>query len=61
MPVVTVEMLKGRTVEQKRNLAKEITNVLVNVLRIKPEVISVIIREMDKENWATAGQLYSDK
>jgi len=61
MPVVTIEMLKGRTTEQKRKLAKNVTSVLVNDLNIKPEVISVIIREMDKENWATAGTLYSDK
>ena len=30
-------------------------------LEIKPEVISIIIEELDWDNWATAGEIHSDK
>ena len=61
MPIVTVDMIKGRTVDQKRKLAKDITDLLVSNLNVKPEVVSVVYNEYEKENWASAGTLYCDK
>ncbi len=60
MPVITVQMLHGRTVEQKRALAKELTEAMVRVIGTKPEAINVVIQELPRENWATAGKLMSD-
>lgn len=61
MPVVVVKMIKGRTLQQKRELAKAITNSVVSILDVEPEWVSVVIEEVDRENWATAGELYIDK
>jgi len=61
MPVVSVKMIKGRSVEQKRKMAKAITDALVSTVDVKPEWVWVLIEELDKENWAFAGELYSDK
>ncbi|MFH1238779.1 MAG: 2-hydroxymuconate tautomerase [bacterium] len=61
MPVVNIAMLKGRSIEQKRKLVKRLTEVMAEILEIKPEVISIIIEEMDWDNWATAGEIHSDK
>ncbi len=60
MPVITVQMLQGRTVEQKRALAKELTDAMVRAIGTKPEAINVVIQELPRENWATAGKLMSD-
>ncbi len=60
MPVITVQMLQGRTVEQKRALAKELTDAMVRTIGTKPEAINVVIQELPRENWATAGKLMSD-
>lgn len=61
MPIVQMEIFKGRTVEQKREMAKEVTNAICRTLSCPPEAVSIIIREMDKENFAAAGQLFYDK
>jgi 4-oxalocrotonate tautomerase len=61
MPVINISMLKGRSLEQKRRLVKTFTEEMAKILEIKPEVISIIIEELDWDNWATAGELHSDK
>lgn len=61
MPIVTVKMAKGRPVEKKRKLAKAITDIVVKELNLKPEWVTVLIEEYDRRNWATGGQLHSDK
>lgn len=60
MPLVTVDMWEGRTVEQKKELVKGITSVMNTKLGIPPEAISIIIRDVPKHNWATGGKLASE-
>lgn len=61
MPVITVEMLQGRTVEQKRQLVKTITDAMVNIAKSPLDAVHVVIYEVPKENWGSAGVLHSDK
>jgi 4-oxalocrotonate tautomerase len=61
MPIVNVKIVKGRTVEQKRALAKALTDAVVTTLDLKPEWVTVIIEENERENWATGGELHIDK
>ena len=61
MPIVVVKMAKGRSIDQKRRLVKAITDVVVDTLDVKPEWVTVLIEELDRENWATGGQLHIDK
>lgn len=61
MPVVMVKMLEGRTVEQKRQLAREITEVVVRVAGTTEDQVNVIIDDYPRENWAKAGTLMADK
>lgn len=61
MPIVQIEMIEGRTVEQKRALAQRITQALVDTVNCPPEAVSVIIREMKRENYARAGKLHIDQ
>lgn len=61
MPIVTIKIAKGRSVEQKRDLVKSITNSVVSTLDLKSEWVSVLIEEFERENWSTAGELHSDK
>ncbi len=60
MPVVTVEWWAGRTVEQKKQLVKGITSVMVN-MGIPEEVVHIIIKDVPKDNWATGGKLASEQ
>ncbi|NOX32605.1 MAG: 4-oxalocrotonate tautomerase family protein [Deltaproteobacteria bacterium] len=61
MPIITVKIAKGRSVTQKRELVKAITEVIVKTLDVKKEWVSVLIDEFDRENWATGGKLHLDK
>lgn len=61
MPIVTIKIAKGRTTDQKRELVKEITDSIVSILDVKPEWVSVLFEEFDRENWSTGGELHIDK
>lgn len=61
MPVVTVEMWEGRTVEQKRALCRAITEAMVEHAGARPDGLHVILHEVPKENWARAGVLGVDR
>ena len=61
MPVITVNMLEGRTQKQKRDLVKAITTAMVEICEAKPEGISVVIQEIPRENWGQGGILVSER
>ena len=61
MPVVTVQLWKGRSTEQKRKLTKAITDAMVEHADARPDGLHVIIQEYDLENWARAGVLGVDR
>ncbi len=61
VPIVQIELIEGRTVEQQRVLAKEVTDAIVRSLGVSPEAVTVIMRDMKKENFATGGKLRIDQ
>jgi 4-oxalocrotonate tautomerase len=61
MPTIHIELFEGRTVEQKRALARELTEATVRVLGGSPDGVDVIFRDVARQDWATAGLLWSDK
>lgn len=60
MPVVTIQMYEGRTVEQKRELVAAITDAVVRIAKTTPDATEVIIQDIPRHNWAKAGKLASD-
>jgi 4-oxalocrotonate tautomerase len=60
MPVVRVEMWVGRTHAQKQELARVITEAMVNIAHTTPEATIIIFEDIAKENWAQSGTLASD-
>ncbi|AFQ44591.1 2-hydroxymuconate tautomerase [Desulfosporosinus meridiei] len=61
MPIVQIDLLEGRTLDQKRLLVEKVTQAITESTGAPPESISIIIRDMLKENYAKAGKLASDK
>jgi 4-oxalocrotonate tautomerase len=49
-------MYPGRSPEQKKLFAKEITNLAVEILNTKAEHVIVVFDENQKENWYLAGE-----
>ena len=60
MPIVTIELIEGRTVDQKREMAKKITEVIKEVAKVKEDAVEIIFHDMKKENFAKAGKLILD-
>jgi 4-oxalocrotonate tautomerase len=60
MPTFNVQLFEGRSVEKKRAFVKAITEVTCKTLECGPESVDIIIQEVKREDWATAGKLWSD-
>jgi 4-oxalocrotonate tautomerase len=61
MPYVQIDMIEGRSTEQKREMAKRITEVISETAKCPKQAVNIVIRETKKENIATAGVLKSDQ
>lgn len=61
MPEITVEMIEGRTLEQKRELARRMTDLLVEVIKVDPSSVIITFHENSRENKAKGGVLFSDR
>jgi 4-oxalocrotonate tautomerase len=61
MPTINVQLFEGRSIEQKRAFVKAVTEITVQTLGGTPESVDIIIHECKRENWATAGKLWSDQ
>ncbi|HZX44668.1 MAG TPA: 2-hydroxymuconate tautomerase [Candidatus Nanoarchaeia archaeon] len=54
MPVIKIDMWKGRTDEQKAEIIRGITAVFEKI-GVPKESITIIINEVDKANWGMKG------
>jgi len=61
MPTIRVEMLEGRTPEQKQAFVTALTEATVKTLGTSPEAVDVVLFEIKKTNWASGGVFWSDK
>ena len=61
MPVIKIELAKGRTIAQKREMVKLITDAVVKTAGVKPENVWIIINEFEPDNFSSAGSLQIDK
>lgn len=61
MPIVRVEIWSGENKDLKRNIAKEITDVMVNNVKCPKQAVTIIFDEVPKENWVIGGEFCSDR
>jgi 4-oxalocrotonate tautomerase len=61
MPTIRVELMEGRTVDQKRALVKSITQAVVETLGTRPEAVDILLYDIKRHDWATGGELWSEK
>lgn len=57
MPYVKIELLKGRTREQKEAVADAVTKALVTLAASRAEDVHVVFTDVEKSDWAIAGRL----
>jgi len=61
MPEVIIYLAEGRTVDAKRQAAKEITDAVVRNFKVDPEAVTIQIVEATRENKAKGGKLFLDR
>jgi 4-oxalocrotonate tautomerase len=60
MPYVKIEVTReGVTREQKQQLIKGVTDLIVNVLNKDPHLTHVVIQEIELDDWGYAGDQVS--
>lgn len=57
MPIVQIDMIKGRTVEQKKEMVKRVTEAISETVNCPKDAVSIIIRDMEYENYGSGGEL----
>jgi 4-oxalocrotonate tautomerase len=61
MPFVSIKIAKGRSLEQKRNLVRSVTEAISTSINIQPEKVWIQIEEFEPDNFATNGRLILDR
>ncbi len=57
MPVIEIKLWEGRTRDQKAEMAKRITDAVVEVGKTAPENVQIIFADHARSDWAIAGKL----
>ena len=60
MPILRVSLWSGRTKQQKAELARALTDTLVEVAKVPAQAVTIQFEELPKENWATGGELHTE-
>ena len=61
MPIIHVDLIKGRSIEAKRAYVKAVTDCTVEILKCKPEAVTIILSEKSTEDIAQGGKLMADE
>jgi len=57
MPYLEVKLWEGRTREQKAELARRLTEVMVEVAKCPAESVTIAFEDFHRSDWAQAGRL----
>lgn len=55
MPVVKIDLWKGRDEKKKKKLIEKVTSAVVDAIDCPIEAVQVIINEVEKDNWGIGG------
>ena len=61
MPTIRVDMMAGRTPEQKTALVQALTKAVVDTLGGSPESVDILLYDIERQNWATGGVQWSER
>jgi len=61
MPFVTIILREGRSVEQKREMVKAVTEAIARTTNAKPEAVHIVVHDEPATNIGSGGLLLADK
>ncbi|MGL1835103.1 2-hydroxymuconate tautomerase [Rhodocyclaceae bacterium SMB388] len=56
MPIANIQIIEGRTDEQKAKLIERVTDAICQSLGSKPEAVRIIIQDIPRTHWGIGGQ-----
>lgn len=60
MPLAVINIMEGRTDDQKRAVIEKVTHAIVEALGSPVENVRVLIQEVPKTQWGIAGKTAKD-
>jgi 4-oxalocrotonate tautomerase len=60
MPLVTIKIVEGRTLEQKRGMAKDVTQAIVKNIGCPASAVHIDVVELKPQDLAVGGELWCD-
>ena len=61
MPIINIDMIAGRTLDQKRKLVELVTKAVCESIGTTPERVKIKLNDMEPENYAISGELIADQ
>ena len=61
MPIISVVIAEGRSVEKKRRLIRALTDAAVEALECSPQTVRIILNETSLDHFAVAGTTFGEK
>lgn len=55
MPIISVTIAEGRSIEKKRALIRALTDAAIAAFEVRPEQVRVILNELPLDHYAVAG------
>jgi 4-oxalocrotonate tautomerase len=60
MPLVTIKIIEGRTLEQKRGMVEDVTAAVAKNIGCPASAVNIHIVEMKPDNFAVGAQMWCD-
>jgi 4-oxalocrotonate tautomerase len=51
MPIINVQLLRGRTAAQKSTFIKEVATVAMRTLEVPEHAVRIVLSEVEPEDW----------
>ena len=61
MPIVNIDVASKLSKDQKAALVKGVTETITEVTKVPDQTVTIIINEVDRDNIAKGGVLFSDR
>ena len=61
MPIIQIQVIKGRSNELIKSLILDITEVTVKNLSVKPEQVRVLVTEVADTHWGAGGSTMDER
>ncbi|MBB6188565.1 2-hydroxymuconate tautomerase family protein [Rhodanobacter sp. MP7CTX1] len=60
MPIISVQMLSGRTPAQKSSFIKQVADIAVQTLEVPERAVTIVLTEISADDWGVGGRTMAE-